>query len=243
MDAVRKNALHWLASKRGVSLEELELSIRLNQKTRNVFDEESLLRPMLLKRMPVNFDPAQIAGGVAVEPKLNGHRQIIEVTKDGSLIAWSRDQKNTLHKMNRELKIQVSQWEPGIYDGELHLGFGTNYEDVQMNKNRTRLGYTAFDRLKDKEGRDITHLPWIKRRFLLQEATRGLIQSRATIIPVHVVGTRHELKRYAERIWSRKGEGLVVKLPNRIYEVGKRTDYFMKLKRWESEPIDLNICF
>ena len=201
-----------------------------------------LITPMKLKNMPDNFDPALFTEGIIAEPKLNGHRQLIQVIQGQGIVkAWSRNGKNTLWKLNYEIQNQITEWDTGVYDGELHLGFGSTFEDVLMKDNRPYFGYTAFDYIIDSNWNDITSLTYAKRRTLLHKAITS--QSRATIIPIQIIKSRNELRYCLKRILVRRGEGLVLKLLNRSYSIGERTDAFMKLKKWPSDKFDLNLSF
>ena len=201
-----------------------------------------MIRPMLLERMRPTMDPSRVTGGVALEPKLDGHRHLIRVHESGEVEAWSRGGVDSLRKMDEELQIQVAGWEPGVYDGELHCGYGANYEDVARKVNFHHLGYAAFDILEDKHGNNLMGLPWAKRRMVLQEAV-GPIQTRASITPILIVNKRDQMRRALARVKARGGEGLVVKLPGGMYEPGARRNYWQKLKRWETDKINLTLYF
>ena len=189
----------------------------------------NLIKPMLAKAVGENFDPSKTP--IQVEPKLDGHRHLIRVHADGSIQAWSRILKDGLRKMDDQMQREMREWTPGVYDGELDLGYGNSSSDVAMISRRGDLKYVAFDRLM-MGGVSIMHLSWKDRRYWLEHGAK--VSDRTRIIPRWECSNREQLKHLSEREWERGGEGLVVKHLHRPYHPGKRSRFFGKIKKIKS---------
>ena len=183
------------------------------------------LPPMFAESMPPDFDPA--ATPVAAEPKLDGHRHLVRVRPDGGVEAWSSREKDAGHKMDPELTLQISRWMPGIYDGELHLGYGHTSSDVALLRNRSKLIYTAFDVLAVGD-EAVTDLAWENRRTLLMAAVKD--GSRCGVTMVRECRDQDVLRKLVCREWNKGGEGLMLKLKGAPYAPGCRREFFLKVK-------------
>ena len=169
-------------------------------------------------------EEVEFGNGLFAEPKMDGHRHIVRVLADGSMEAWSSGCKDSLHKMDDDLRNEVSRWAPGVYDGELHLGYGHTSSEVAKLVNRKHLIFEAFDLIAFGYQR----LPYSMRRSaLVQMAKQG---ERATFTSVMTVKNDKEVERFTRREWERGGEGLIIKFPNGRYIPGMRSKAFLKVK-------------
>lgn len=187
------------------------------------------MKPMMAKPIPKNFDPGRVP--VRAEPKYDGHRHLVLVSRDYEVTAWSSRSIDATHKMDDELRGQLSRWKPGIYDGELHLGDGTTSSDVAKLANRSRLIYTAFDVLL-LGGEPVIHLPWTERRNMLRVA--ALVKERANMSPAWSCNSREHIDQMARDAWDVGNEGIMLKVMNAPYEPGKRRAHYMKVKAVET---------
>jgi DNA ligase-1 len=149
------------------------------------------------------------------------------------------------------------QWIPGrsfILDGELHgkvldmegKGFreATVYQIYRYLQGDTqtivRLQYVVFDILY-WNGQDLTGLPFRKRREFIERLIAPLAQ---TVLPVPLllsqgweVSSLQDLKKWYQYFRNQGHEGLIAKLPDSVYSLGKRTQDWLKKK--EAMSLDL----
>ena len=193
------------------------------------------LRPMLAKAVPEDFDPAVVS--VVAEPKLDGHRHLIKVHEDGTVEAWSRILRDAMKKMDDEMRADLSKWQPGIYDGELDLGYGYSSSDVALIRKRGDLRFIAFDRLTVMHGTRIWDMPYHVRRVWLE---RGVVRSdRVDLVPTWTCNNRWQMRRLVEREWQRGGEGVMLKQVEAPYYPGKRSLVFGKIKECKSKVVTI----
>lgn len=196
----------------------------------------SFVSPMLAGK--VDTTELRCSGPWAVEEKLDGHRLIVGV-EDGSTRAWSRDGRDRV--LPPHVREGLAQLPNGLYDGELMVPGSRSYGVTEL-KNIDKLVYVVFDLLCLFKA-DLTVLgnvdphKWSERRDLLEEMfvrsglhSVGAIQS-VRLSPVLYRGLSPDIEQLSLEVWSRGGEGLIIKRENSIYHPGKRSRLWMKVKQ------------
>ncbi len=181
--------------------------------------------PMLAKPLPDGFVPKPHE--YVAEMKYDGHRMLTYV-EDGKVTTWSRTGKDSARKLSAQLTKSLTLLPDGVYDGELVHNGGHSY-DVSRITNVSRLTYVVFDVL-ETEGVRTYHKSYTERRAILED----IFDPQDTPIVLALkydIDSRDALDLLAERIWTERGEGLIVKRLTSAYHPGKRSDAFYKLKQ------------
>ena len=173
-------------------------------------------------------NPPSYGHGLYAEPKLDGHRHLVRVHRDGKIESWSSQAKDAMRKMEHGLIRELRKWDPGVYDGELHMGPGHTSSEVAKIVNRPRLIFEAFDVLEDDGDSSIQLLSYTQRRRNLLVMARQ--NDRAGTSPSEFISSHDNMKLLRDKEWEVGGEGLMLKRPHSIYKPGKRTKDWLKVK-------------
>lgn len=228
----------------------------------------SFISPMMAKPLPEGFQPSEdwiaeekfdghrIVVSVSDAPAdLFGGR---------SVTAWSR--YGIERSLPPHIRDEMAQVPTGTYDGELLVPGERSYGTVVI-ENSPKLQYIVFD-VMELLGKDVTLVPWLDRRAYLNqiftkclnsnhngdadgiandrgcgnpgcfkfngnETVRGV--SLATVTPIRTVD---DIKMLTVDIWSRDGEGLILKNINSLYVPAKRPkNTWYKIKQLRSEVL------
>lgn len=195
------------------------------------------IAPMLASPLP-SLTVVESGGWVA-EEKYDGHRVIVLVSDtasslfgDVNVYAWSR------HGLPRSLPPHLREslqgaLPPGLYDGELLAPSAHSYGVTEL-RYADQLTLVIFDVLRIAQ-RDVMSLPYTQRRALLCNVitqTTHVFPSFAW--PVESVAQVTGLR---DGIWSRDGEGLILKHEKSLYLPGKRSKLWLKVKQLKSAPL------
>lgn len=195
----------------------------------------NFVSPQLASPLPANFKPTP--GCWAVEEKWDGHRLVVAVgaTGQGDLFgaikvrAWSRHGKDRI--LPPHVRIALEALPEGLYDGELIVPGSRSY-GVTVLEDASKLVFVVFDVIK-LLGRDLTSTgvgaTYDERRALLQ--TIGLLGDG----PVRLawsenIDSLERIEALRDVVWSREGEGLILKRRASKYTVGKRPKDWLKVK-------------
>ncbi len=174
------------------------------------------------------------------EEKFDGHRLIVS-TLGGEILAWSRDGKS--RALPLQLMMGLSMLPHGIWDGELIVPGGKSHNVVELTKSG-KLLYMVFDVLY--LGNWTMDLSYTERRDVLINVP--ILRSSQDKAPEHSyvklaesihVANEEQLTIRAEEVWSRGGEGLIVKKGSSIYQPGKRSPNWFKVKQLQSEMMEV----
>ena len=177
----------------------------------------------------------------AMEEKFDGHRLVVEVTDDGAQ-AWTRPRRHagssgkTMAQavLPPHLERQLAQLPPGIYDGELLAGETST--DVRRSDLQHTLHYVVFDVMK-QDGLDTDDCNYIARRALLEATFEALPHQETTHVDLavsHPCVDQATVATYAKNVWGRGGEGLILKRTAALYQPGKRSKDFIKIKKLQT---------
>jgi bifunctional non-homologous end joining protein LigD len=212
----------------GTSFKALLIEMKANQITADK-KLTSYIKPMLaeLSEKPAFDDPDWL-----FEIKWDGYRAIAEVNKK-NIKLYSRNGLSFAERYPEVTAALKTTKLNGIFDGEIVVLDHNNRSDFQylQNYERTRKGkihYYIFDCL-ELAGKNITKLPLIERKKMLQKAI-----PKNTVVKYsdHVVEDGTALYREAAKL---NLEGIIAKKSASAYLPGKRTSAWLKLKNVQSE--------
>lgn len=189
------------------------------------------------------------------EAKYDGYRCILHLEKNGPILI-SRNNKELTHLFPEIIQFcnehyeRISDFLPITLDGEIVYlvnNFQSNFSIVQSRgKMRAKKKITEaskafpcnlliFDILQYK-GNDLTQLPLIERKSMLatfikkwQLPLHPNYQSKGEIQSIEIFESEqaiwNEVKKY-------NGEGVIAKKKTSLWEIGKRTNQWLKVKNW-----------
>lgn len=186
------------------------------------------IKPMLASAMTDGATLDDFTGPEWVlEEKFDGHRVLVRKSGDG-LDAWSRPRAGS-DPITRELPPHVAaalaQLPAGVYDGELLVPGGTSSDVTRLDKQR-ELRFVVFDVL-EVMGESTTGKTYAERRELLALALAHATDDQTLDMPRTEAVSLEAVK----RIWSRGGEGAIVKRLASHYRAGWRSPEWVKVKR------------
>jgi bifunctional non-homologous end joining protein LigD len=196
--------------------------------------------------------PPLVGAGLVYEPKYDGIRAIVEVNPgaSGAVRIWSRlgnDKTSQFPSIAKELAaFGRSAGKPLVLDGEIvaldSKGRPTGFQrlqgrihlmdarDVERLEREQPVAFIAFDLLKDGN-EDLRGLTLLERRARLEQRLQGQL-SPTLRLSEQAIGDGRALRERAEREgW----EGLIVKDAKSVYQSGRRSPTWRKLKLVKQE--------
>jgi len=182
-------------------------------------------RPMLASPMinPVRGADFDVRfAGWALEEKLDGHRCIVQV-RGRDVRGFSRPlgSRPPLERaLPPHIVEQLRRFPDGDYDGELATNSGKAW-DVVRTRERASLVYVIFDLVTGLHDYDTRRAALLKVLRLLppgQEAISTVLSEPPTWAAV-------------EAIWQRGGEGAILKRRTSLYQPGRRSPDWLKVKQ------------
>jgi len=168
--------------------------------------------------------------GWLFEPKWDGYRAIADV-RNGKADLYSRNHLSFNKDYPSIVKAVEKISHNVVLDGEvvvLDSKGNTNFQALQNYKNATntgRLTYVVFD-LLNLNGQDLREMPLIQRKELLAEVVKQL-NDPAVIYSAHIETNGEKLY---EKARSKQWEGIIAKKADSVYEEGRRTMNWLKMK-------------
>ena len=195
------------------------------------------LSPMLAKPLPKPGakKPFILEPGMyAAEEKYDGHRIGVEVNEhptsllvDKGITAWSRLANERI--LPSHILEALNKFPYGQFDGELLVPGKRSYGVTEIT-NGPDLVYFVFDVLRLDDG-DITQVDYNDRRTCLEDIFSSVPKDGPIrLAPSTNVNTWEEVMTLRDEVWSRDGEGLILKRRNALYQIGKRSADFIKIK-------------
>jgi len=163
----------------------------------------------------------------ALEEKLDGHRCLVQL-HEGEVSAWSRPQAGhggvaLTRALPAEMREVLRTLPTGLYDGELVATSGKSWDVVRKTAHTI---FVAFDILRIVD-LDLTQAPYTLRRSTLLDALRMLPSKQDR---VSTVTSNAPTWAQVQAIWSRGGEGAIVKRLASTYQPGVRSPDWLKVK-------------
>lgn len=188
------------------------------------------ISPMLASPMPkdgINYSEW------AVEEKFDGHRLVVCV-HDKGVIAWSRyglTRSLPPHIRESALKLPI-----GIYDGELLVPGDRSYGVTELTKS-DKLVYVMFDMMVVGTS-NIMNFNYVERRHLLTVSASENLPS-LQLAESRIAHSKAELTAMTAEVWTRGGEGLILKKLSSVYQSGKRSKEVIKIKAVQSAVLTI----
>lgn len=158
-----------------------------------------------------------------MEEKFDGHRLIVKVEAGKSVKAWSRvgNERVLSAKIVDSIKKNLPTC---LLDSELYLPGGTS-TDVTTTETLGKLELMFFDILRI-EGDNTMGVVGTERRRLLELAT-----SKVDGIVLRLAEQYDPTEEKLHELWNRGGEGAILKRRNAMYDSGRRSRDWVKLKK------------
>jgi bifunctional non-homologous end joining protein LigD len=187
----------------------------------------------LLKRKAEFIEPMECAlvpklpegSDWTYEVKLDGYRAI-GVKSDRETILYSRNHKNFNKRFPQIAQALADLPDETVIDGEvvaLDESGRPDFHRLQLTAEASRIHYFVFDLLILK-GRDLTSLPLSERRKLLKSI--NFPSGRIRISEQLDISADQML----DAVRDQKLEGVVAKRKTSVYEAGKRTGSWVKMR-------------
>lgn len=164
-----------------------------------------------------------------MEEKYDGHRRIIRVSPEG-VFAWSR--LGNVVEMPAHLVERLHRSAYGLYDAEQLIRGGVATDVKALDKQQDAI-LAIFDVLAigDAVTGKLT-IDSLDRRPILLECVQ---QDDVVFIAPQFEPTRQGL----QEIWSRGGEGAIVKRREKPYAPGKRSRFWIKFKKFVTTEVTI----
>lgn len=179
------------------------------------------VKPMLAHTYKRKFP----SGDWIAEEKLDGHRMIVE-RFDGNVIAWSRNA--IARDLPDHVRRNLLKLPTGVYDGELWAP-GIHAWGVTDLDQQEKLRLTLFDVL-EFDGYSTLLRHFDERREILERIWTDVTDKFA-------VFDERDVDAIASTVWEHGGEGLVLKNRQSVYEPGRRTKNWLKVKMTKSSSL------
>ncbi|MBT2722851.1 RNA ligase family protein [Bacillus sp. ISL-46] len=190
------------------------------------------ISPMLLHRSKEPFD----SNDYITELKLDGIRLIYSVDDAGKVHLYSRHKNEITSKFPEFHNLDIP---PGtVLDGELIVSDDKGKPDFEAvmsrfmsSKDKTPVTFVAFDVIQHK-GERITNLPLLKRKDVLAE----IVPEDNTLIAKTQFIEGHG-EAYFDAVKEQALEGIVLKRKDSRYEVGKRSNSWLKVINYQFSDV------
>lgn len=206
----------------------------------------AFIAPMLASPMPQDLQLTP--GRYVAEEKYDGHRLIVRVgggvqndlfMTGNTVRAWSRDGLSRV--LPRHITDSLGRLPVCVLDGELVVPGKRSYGVTEL-ANVNELVYVAFDVLETlgETTRDLAHK---HRRMILESIFEH--PSLADLPSVQLAWSKpveklEDIRDICAEVWSRDGEGLIIKDCNSLYVAGKRPkNVWIKIKQLHSAVLTI----
>jgi len=168
----------------------------------------------------------------------------VQVVNRAGVTAWTRPRKHAngsgktmaVRALPNHLTRQLAQLPTGVYDGEL-MG-GDTSTDVTRTDLQDSLVYVVFDVLRIGHANVQTMSePYERRRCILEQSVfigPAANLSHVKLAPSRQVTDQQFVADFVEMVWRRGGEGAILKRKKAIYQAGKRSPDFVKVKKLQT---------
>lgn len=167
----------------------------------------------------------------AIEEKFDGHRVVVMVTPT-DVAAYKRPRHGK--EMPRvtlpaHLDTVLRTMPCGVYDGEL-MGGDTSTDVVRLDL-AGLLVFRVFDIL-EHDGTYVGAMSYDERRRLLVSIFKLCRPAAAvTLAESFFVSSQKDVTTFTKRVWDRGGEGAIIKHRTSPYQQGKRSTFWIKVKK------------
>ena len=155
-----------------------------------------------------------------VQPKLDGVRLL--VSKKGCFSRTGKVVKGVEHLTD---KLEDGEWldgecyAPDMTFEELTSAFKMDPQSLEFH------GFDYFDTNRPD-------LPFAERQRLLKDKTQ-------TVVDTFLVPKKSEIQKYHKQFVEQGHEGIMIRESTSIYEIGKRSNYLLKFKEFQTEEYEI----
>ncbi|MGG3469225.1 RNA ligase family protein [Neobacillus pocheonensis] len=190
------------------------------------------ISPMLLNKTDQPFD----SDDYVTELKLDGIRLIYSVDDAGKVRLYSRHNNEITSKFPELYNLDIP---PGtVLDGELIVSDKDGKPDFEAvmsrfmsSKDKSQITFVAFDVIQRK-GERITNLPLLERKEILQD----IVPHDTSLIAKTQFIEGHG-SAYFDAIKEQSLEGIVLKRKDSRYEIGKRSQSWLKVINYQYSDV------
>ncbi|MDI7743638.1 DNA ligase D [Lysinibacillus fusiformis] len=217
------------------------------------------MKPMLL----TPADSVPISENWIYEVKYDGFRCILKWEIDGITLVSRNDKELTdyfpeIVQFCNELAEEIDPYLPLVFDGEIVYLQNDYKSDFSIVQSRGRMrtkktihefsekfpcNFIAFDLLQIK-GEEITQCSLVKRKsklFSLFEALLTISPNYKDKGSLQLIEVFNDSETLWEKVKQWNGEGIIAKKNNSLWESGKRTNQWLKVKNWRIVTIVLTL--
>ncbi|WII71501.1 ATP-dependent DNA ligase [Bdellovibrio sp. 22V] len=176
-----------------------------------------------------------------IEWKYDGIRAQV-IRREDKVWIWSRGEEQITHSFPDLAEIFMRLPEGTVIDGEILIyknGTIFPFQDLQKRLGRKKVaaalleekpaGFFAYDCLEFK-GKDIRPEPLRERKKFLLQVIENLDDQRVRFSPLVTVSSLSELDELRKKAREKNAEGLMIKLWEGTYSVGRKTGNWWKYK-------------
>lgn len=155
-----------------------------------------------------------------VQPKLDGVRLL--VSKKGCFSRTGKVVKGVEHLTD---KLEDGEWldgecyAPDMTFEELTSAFKMDPQSLEFH------GFDYFDTNRPD-------LPFAERQRILKDKTQ-------TVVDTFLVPKKSEIQKYHKQFVEQGHEGIMIRESTSIYEIGKRSNYLLKFKEFQTEEYEI----
>lgn len=155
-----------------------------------------------------------------VQPKLDGVRLL--VSKKGCFSRTGKVVKGVEHLTD---KLEDGEWldgecyAPDMTFEELTSAFKMDPQSLEFH------GFDYFDTNRPD-------LPFAERQRILKDKTK-------TVVDTFLVPKKSEIQKYHKQFVEQGHEGIMIRESTSIYEIGKRSNYLLKFKEFQTEEYEI----
>jgi ATP-dependent DNA ligase len=173
-----------------------------------------------------------------IEEKFDGLRLVVDVSPfDVTAFSRPRGGKAPLIRpLPPHISAACAGLPFGVNDGELACPGGKAWDVLRLT-NADRLVLVLFDVLRVEDRGDITAWGYAARHALLTETVRAAGLGAAIVVSASVAGGARQFQVFAESVWQRGGEGVMLKRAASRYQPGRRSPDWLKVKRQRAETL------
>lgn len=155
-----------------------------------------------------------------VQPKLDGVRLL--VSKKGCFSRTGKPVKGVEHLAKN---LGDTEW----LDGECYAPNMTFEELTSAFKMDPKsLDFHGFDYFDTKR----PDLPFAERQRILKEKTK-------TVVDTFLIPKKSQIQEYHDQFVEQGHEGIMIRDPTSTYEIGKRSNYLLKFKEFQTEEYEI----